>query len=84
MTSSSNGFIFNTASTSVEGTCSSYLGRTCEVNILTSSSGGWTSKPNTAVLSEFSSYKTYLITPDEVSNIATNVKASAGIGKIGN
>lgn len=84
MTSGSNGVVFNTPTTNNEATCSSYLGRNCEVNILSSNSGKWASKTATSVLSEFGANKQYLIVPDEVSNVATTIPGSAGIGKIGN
>lgn len=82
LTDASNGQIYNTPSYTNEAHCSSYLGRNCEMNILTNSK--WGSRLDNGALSAFSSQRQYLVTPNEVSNVASLVRANAGIGKIGN
>jgi pectin lyase len=82
LTSASNGQIYNTPSYTNEAYCSPYLGRNCEMNVLTNSA--WSSRLDNGALSAFSSQKQYLVTPNEVTTVAASVKANAGIGKIGN
>ncbi|CAG9990991.1 unnamed protein product [Clonostachys byssicola] len=84
LTSGSNGKIFNTASTSVEGNCASSLGRNCAVNYLSSNTGRMTSLTDSTVLSELGSYKSQLVAPLGYGKVVSTVTANAGIGKIGN
>ncbi|KAI0437678.1 pectin lyase fold/virulence factor [Xylaria telfairii] len=78
---SSGAYIFDLPSSSLS-TCSSYLGRSCVVNSI-SSSGTVPTQANTAALSKLStSYKSSLITPESASSAITNVVAKAGQGKI--
>ncbi|KAI0490846.1 pectin lyase fold/virulence factor [Xylaria cf. heliscus] len=78
---SSGAYIFNSPSSALSA-CSSYLGRSCIVNSL-SSSGTWPSETNTDAVSKLSgSYKSYLITPESASSAMTNVVARAGQGKV--
>lgn len=79
--SSAGGYVFDVPDSSASSTCSSYLGRTCPVNSLTSS-GTWTSLTSTNVLSQLSSYKGNLVTPSAASSIYSSVTASAGIGHL--
>ncbi|ETS87880.1 hypothetical protein PFICI_01708 [Pestalotiopsis fici W106-1] len=77
----SGAYIFDSPSSSLS-TCSSYLGRSCVVNSLTSS-GTLPSLSSTDALSKLSgSYGTYIITPESASSAQTNVAAKAGQGKV--
>jgi hypothetical protein len=73
--------VFDVASSSNTGTCSSYVGRTCIQNNFVGS-GAWQSLSDTAVLSTLASYKAYLPTPVPASAVSASVKASAGTGKL--
>ncbi|CAH0027088.1 unnamed protein product [Clonostachys rhizophaga] len=84
LTSGSNGKIFNTASTGVEGNCASALGRNCGVNYLSSNSGRMTSLTDSTILSELGNYKSQLVAPLGYGKVVSTVTANAGIGKIGN
>jgi pectin lyase len=79
--SSSGAYIFSSPSSSLS-TCSSYLGRSCVVNTV-SSSGTWPSLSSTDVLSKLSgSHKTYLVSPESASSAQSRVLSNAGQGKV--
>ncbi|KAK6537368.1 hypothetical protein TWF694_011560 [Orbilia ellipsospora] len=79
--SSSGAQIFDVPSSSYTSTCSSYIGRTCQVNSI-ASSGTFTSFTNTGALSALSGLKSYLIAANPASGVAASVVANAGIGKL--
>ncbi|KAF2086292.1 polysaccharide lyase family 1 protein [Saccharata proteae CBS 121410] len=78
--SSGGGVIFNTPALSDAATCSSYLGRECVLNSLTSS-GDFASYTDAKALSDFSSaasiYQAALL-----DTVASSVTTNAGVGKI--
>jgi pectin lyase len=79
---SSSGAVYDVPDSSSASACSSYLGRSCQVNSL-SGSGSWLSLKNTAVLSTFQSYVSrWMVTPIAASSVSGTVLANAGIGKI--
>lgn len=79
--SSGGGQIFNVPSSSYTSTCSSYLGRACVVNSV-SSSGTFSSYTTTGFLANFSGKNIQAATA--ASSVVASVNANAGIGKIGN
>ncbi|KAK0640353.1 putative pectin lyase F [Lasiodiplodia hormozganensis] len=80
---SNGGATFNVPDANAANTCSSYLGRKCQINAL-SSSGEWYSLTNTAPLQALGNAKDYLVTPIAYGNVKSTVLGAAGIGKIGN
>ncbi|KAF1976400.1 pectin lyase-like protein, partial [Bimuria novae-zelandiae CBS 107.79] len=78
---SSAGSIFETDSSSA-GTCSAYLGRSCQTNTA-SGSGSLINKKDTGVLARFQSYGSrWTVVPISASSTKSTVLANAGIGKV--
>lgn len=76
------GYIYDTPDSSSASACSSYLGRSCQINSFTSS-GSWPSLKATTVLSTFQSYgSSWMVAPIAASGVKVKVLANAGIGKI--
>ncbi|KAF9632350.1 pectin lyase [Lasiodiplodia theobromae] len=80
---SNGGATFNVPDANAANTCSSYLGRKCQINAL-SNSGEWYSLTSTAPLQALGNAKDYLVTPIAYGNVKSTVLGAAGIGKIGN
>ncbi|KAH7418856.1 pectin lyase [Cadophora sp. MPI-SDFR-AT-0126] len=80
---SQTGAIYNVPDSTSASTCSSYLGRNCQLNAFGSNVGTWPSLTNTAVLDVFKVYDTkYIVTPISGGSVTASVVANAGIGKI--
>lgn len=69
--------IYNVADSSAASACSSYLGRECVLNSLTSC-GDWPSLSSTSAFSALSSVTEYLLTPIDASQVKSYVTANAG------
>lgn len=69
--------IYNVADSSAASACSSYLGRECEINSLTSS-GDWPALSSTSAFTALSAAADYLITPIAASEVKAYVSANAG------
>uniref|UniRef100_A0A8H7N606 pectin lyase n=1 Tax=Bionectria ochroleuca TaxID=29856 RepID=A0A8H7N606_BIOOC len=82
LTSGSNGKIFNTASTGVEGNCASALGRNCAVNYLSSNTGRMTSLTGSTVLSELGSYKSQLVAPWGMVKLLVPLQRTQALGRL--
>ncbi|KAF5001730.1 hypothetical protein FDECE_10863 [Fusarium decemcellulare] len=78
---SKDGKIFDVPDDSSRATCSSSLGRNCEINALTSS-GAWPSRKDASVLTELGNYKTNLVTPIKIGDVKGTVNSNYGIGRI--
>ncbi|KAI0154660.1 pectin lyase-like protein [Xylariaceae sp. FL1272] len=84
MTSASltnGGALYTTVTVDEAGACSSYTGYICEWN-KAYSSGSWPDVANSTVLSQASSYKSYLLKPMSVADVPSYVTGNAGIGKV--
>lgn len=78
-TANDGGVVFNVPSTAVSS-CSSYLGRTCVTNSL-SSSGDFASFSDVEALSGFSD-ETNIVEAKSTDGLADIIKTNAGIGKL--
>lgn len=76
-TASSAGKIWNVPDSS----CTSNLGRNCELNPLTAS-GAFPSRKDTVVLQEMAKYKANLVTPIRYGDVKGTVNSNYGIGRI--
>ncbi|VUC19897.1 unnamed protein product [Clonostachys rosea] len=64
-----------------DSSCTSRLGRNCELNALTAS-GDFPSRKDSAVLDELAKYKTNPVTPIAYGNVKGTVSGNYGIGRI--
>ncbi|KAM5365300.1 hypothetical protein ACJZ2D_011083 [Fusarium nematophilum] len=78
---SSKGKIFDVPDDASRASCSSPLGRKCEMNALTAS-GSWLSRKDTVVLTELGKYKSNLVTPIRYGDVKGTVSGNYGIGRI--
>ncbi|RSM04299.1 hypothetical protein CEP52_006931 [Fusarium oligoseptatum] len=75
------GKIFNVPDSDSRTTCSSSLGRNCEMNAYTSS-GAVPSRKDTVVLTELGKDKSNLVTPIRYGEVKGHVNGNYGIGRI--
>ncbi|KAL4883143.1 pectin lyase fold/virulence factor [Aspergillus karnatakaensis] len=73
--------IYNVPTVESAGNCVAQLGYICEWNRL-SGSGTWTSRTDSAVLSQAAGYKSSLIGHIGVADVPARVVANAGVGKV--
>jgi pectin lyase len=78
---SSGGQLFNVYSTSYTSTCTSSLGRACQMNSV-SGSGTWSEYTTSGFLVDFSGKNVQAATA--YSSVVSSVTNNAGIGRIGN
>lgn len=69
--------IYNVVDDSAASACSSYIGRDCVINSLTSS-GDWPSLSSTSAFDALSSVTDYLVTPIDASEVKEYVTSNAG------
>ncbi|KAF5484742.1 putative pectin lyase F-1 [Colletotrichum siamense] len=74
---------FNVPDASSASSCTSSIGRACQVNSVDSSSGTWKALKETTALSTFSKLKDYLVEPVAATGVSALVKGSAGPANVG-
>jgi len=82
MLSDTSSNIFDTPTTSSGSSCSSYIGRSCQINGF-GNTGAWPSWTTTGFLVDFANAAN-IVTATSYSGVDSKVVANAGIGKIGN